>query len=495
MKRCDSEILELVTEDEVENEIEQADVFKERLQRAVIDAGNAIKTKDKSPDSTPVASSRASSPLLPSTSPGLHATKVKLPKLSLKKFTGDLTKWPTFWNSFESSIDRNPGLSDVDKFNYLNSLLEGPACEAISGLKLTAANYGEAIAILKKRFGNKQQIIAKHMEVLLNVDMVTSQHNLRGLRQLYDSVESQVRGLKALGVPPESYGSLLSSIIMNKLPQELRLIVSREVKEEEWQLDELMKIVDTEIKARERASNGSSRPTRVPNRDIPTATALVSNDSVVPKCSYCRQSHSSNSCRTVTDPAERKHILRKTGRCYVCLRKHHTSRECHSTLRCNNCTGRHHVSICTGFRAQHSPRIPSAGTPVQPQQLTSHNQAGISAKANVPVNTTPTTTAMQCVTTKVPVLLQTARTCAFKTSTPETTMEVRIIFDSGSQRSYVTNNLKEFLSLDPQHTETMLIKTFGSEKGSKQLCDVVSLGMRLRDGGSVELTFVSAADL
>ena len=32
-------------------------------------------------------------------------------------------------------------LSDIDKFNYLYSFLEGLTLEAISGLKLTATNY------------------------------------------------------------------------------------------------------------------------------------------------------------------------------------------------------------------------------------------------------------------------------------------------------------------------------------------------------------------
>ena len=86
-----------------------------------------------------------------------HTAKVKLPKLALKRFNGDLTKWATFWDSFESSIHSHPGLLGVDKFNYLNTLLEGPAAEAISGLKLTTANYGEAVAILKRRFGNHYQ--------------------------------------------------------------------------------------------------------------------------------------------------------------------------------------------------------------------------------------------------------------------------------------------------------------------------------------------------
>ena len=129
------------------------------------------------------------------------ATRVKLLRLALKIFNGYVTKWPTFWDSFESSIHLNPELADVDK---LSSLVEGIVAEANSGLKLTTANYEEGIAILKKKFGNKQNIITKHMEILLNIDAVTSQYNLKGLRHLYDLVESQVRGLRALGVPPDS---------------------------------------------------------------------------------------------------------------------------------------------------------------------------------------------------------------------------------------------------------------------------------------------------
>ena len=60
-----------------------------------------------------------------------------------------------------------------------------------------------------------------------------------------------------MGVTAESYGSLLSPVIMSKLPQEFRLIVSRSVVEDHWQLGELMTLIDTEIKARERASNFS----------------------------------------------------------------------------------------------------------------------------------------------------------------------------------------------------------------------------------------------
>lgn len=142
---------------------------------------------------------------------------VKLPKLSMKKFNGDLTKWITFWDSFSSSMHSNPSLSNVDKFNYLNSLLESTAAESIAGLTLTSVNYDEAVATLKRRFGNTQLIVSKHMDVLLNLPITNSHHNIKGLGRLYDSVEVHVRGLRALGVTAVSYGGLLTSILMNKL--------------------------------------------------------------------------------------------------------------------------------------------------------------------------------------------------------------------------------------------------------------------------------------
>ena len=52
---------------------------------------------------------------------------VKLPKLQLRSVNGDLTKWTAFWELFESAIHSNTELSDVEKFNYINSLLERSA--------------------------------------------------------------------------------------------------------------------------------------------------------------------------------------------------------------------------------------------------------------------------------------------------------------------------------------------------------------------------------
>jgi len=83
-------------------------------------------------------------------------TKPKLLQIVLPKFNGEITKFQAFWDSFESAINRNPNLSEVDKFNDLTALLEGTAACSIQGLPPSEANYHAATEILMERFGKKQ---------------------------------------------------------------------------------------------------------------------------------------------------------------------------------------------------------------------------------------------------------------------------------------------------------------------------------------------------
>ncbi len=407
--------------------------------------------------------------------------QVKLPKLSIKRFNGDLTRWVTFWDSFNSSIHTNPTLSSVDKFSYLISLLESSAAEAIAGLTLTAANYDEAIATLKKRFGNSQLIVNRHMEALLSIAAIPSHHDIKGLRKLHDSVETHIRGLRALGVPAETYGGLLTSVLVNKLPPELRLIVSREMTGEKWDLDRVMKIFEQEVDARERASI-SSAPSKFPRAQprIPTAATLVASNSVLNSgnvsCVYCGQGHMSNSCAAVVDVATRKEILRRAGRCYTCLRKHHLSKDCRSNLTCKKCRGRHHVTICTRRTGQ------TSIVPAPPASAQGSSNETSSVDINVPRSTSSLYAG-----TRTPILLQTAQLQLFNPNSGRPRAVARAIMDSGSQRSYITCSLRNELNLPTLKTESLQIKTFGSKESYDSMCDVVQLGLDTRDHGTLKI--------
>jgi len=199
IKALDAEVIELIDDEAVVEDIERADEFKETVFNSLILIDHLM-MKLKVQDPT-VSDTR------PPTF--LSHMRVKLPKLHLRSFSGDLTQWTSFWDSFQSAVHSNDELSEIEKFNYLNSLLERSAKEAISGFTLTAANYREAISTLQKRFGNKQQIIDKHLDVLFNVDAVVNPSNVRGLRRLFDTVTSHIRSLHSLEVQSTIYANIL----------------------------------------------------------------------------------------------------------------------------------------------------------------------------------------------------------------------------------------------------------------------------------------------
>src|SRR5688572_5057147 len=66
-----------------------------------------------------------------------NANTVKLPKLELKTFSGNVMHWQEFWDAFEASVHNQESLSDIAKFTYLKSQLTGAALNAITGLALT----------------------------------------------------------------------------------------------------------------------------------------------------------------------------------------------------------------------------------------------------------------------------------------------------------------------------------------------------------------------
>ena len=482
--------MELTGEDDLADEIEQADDYKSGVNVAMVRIDKAI----------------AATPITP---PARMATpepvpvralehRVKLPKLTLKPFNGDITHWTTFWDSFKSAIHENSALSEIDKFNYLKSLLERSSREAIAGLTLTAANYREAVSILHKRFGNKQQIISRHMELLLSLEPVTSQHQLRNLCRLYDSVETHVRSLKSLDVTFESYGSLLTSVLLSKLPQELRLIVTRKITEDELNLDALLKEVEQEIEARERAQSTQATPNQQPKKPYresqhTAATLLTGNSSA--SCCYCQQTHSADNCTVVSQVEDRKQILRKSGRCFVCLRRGHISRECRSRSMCSNCNGRHHTSVCSNASSTRS--RDSTTLPVASPVAGTKSRPPTTLNPDIPIYEVLTSNSSSTlyVGADKTTLLQTARAVLYNPNRPDSIVRVRAILDTGSQRSYVTDGVKQALSLETEEVQQLSIATFGAAGHKSQRFEVLRVGLKMKDGKNQELKLIKVPSI
>ena len=56
-----------------------------------------------------------------------------LPKLSIPIFSGDLLTWQSFWDCFNSAVNSNTTLLDVQKLSYLRAQLQGDASRVVAG--------------------------------------------------------------------------------------------------------------------------------------------------------------------------------------------------------------------------------------------------------------------------------------------------------------------------------------------------------------------------
>ena len=91
---------------------------------------------------------------------------VRLPKINMMSFDGDIMKWTQFWDLFERNIDRNTTLSDVNKFQYMKGLLSGQAANVIAHLLITEENYRPAVDALKQRYGHPSLLKGSHIAAL-----------------------------------------------------------------------------------------------------------------------------------------------------------------------------------------------------------------------------------------------------------------------------------------------------------------------------------------
>ena len=369
---------------------------------------------------------------------------VKLPKLEVQKFAGQIHHWQEFWDGFCSAIHENDELAKVDKLKYLKSFLVEPAKSVLSGLKITESNYDTAVELLKKRYAKPSVIQHAHINQLINLAPVFSEDNITRLKYFRDQIETQFRGLEALNVDKKSYSTFVVPILMEKLPKEFRIGMARSMKKGmlEWSLDELVSALDEEMEVREshdsllKPVRAVDRPNKQQKQPVSTASMLFTPEENPQKCCFCKQEgHLPNDCG-IKEPEERKSILKKSFKCFLCLKSGHRSFECRSKLRCKFCRAKHHSSICAANRPKHSSisskessdrEAKSASAPINVNSASMLN-------ANAPIWAGSTCSGNS-------VALQTA--LAKVNERKECT--VRVLFDTGSHKSFISARAVETL--------------------------------------------------
>ena len=57
---------------------------------------------------------------------------------------------------------------------------------------------------------------------------------------MFDEISVHMRGLEALGITSDQYGSIIIPVIMERLPSEVAILVARKTKNDVWSIQEMM---------------------------------------------------------------------------------------------------------------------------------------------------------------------------------------------------------------------------------------------------------------
>lgn len=390
---------------------------------------------------------------------------VTLPKLEIPVFEGNPLLWQGFYDQFRVAIDENECLQDIDKFNYLKRFLGGEALKSVSGLTLSTENYKEALDLLKERYGNEQVLVSAHMEALLKIQKIRNCSDIKGLRSLYNEIENCIRNLRSLKLETRSYGALLIPMLKDKLPEELLISISRKFGGNLWDLDNLLTYFGEELRVYENCVSLSQLKVSADSKEnrnsarYTTSGMLVHEEKEKIPCIYCKRlDHAPYQCRIVTNLKTRKDIVVKEKRCFICLSSGHIAKNCKQNYSCRRCRGRHNISICT-FDSKND-------------KSTTYDRH----RYEHPKETDKSTNATH-VQSQNTILLQTGK--GFVSGADEDCFsQARILFDTGSQRSYITDDLRNKLKLRTIRSERTTIKTFGNENATVKRLDVVEFKVK-----------------
>lgn len=409
----------------------------------------------------------------------------RLPKIELKKFNGELTEWLGWWSQFRK-IHQDDELDPSDKFQYLlqSMTIGSRARDLVESYPQTGENYPKVITALKDRFGKDDLLVEVYVRELLKLVIENVNTKEKKLCKMYDKLESHLRALETLGVTSDNSAAILFPMVESSIPDDilrawLRSPLSTQHLHDDrkTKLDFLMEFLKSEIQGEERStlaksgfgasckSHETKKTTKSSyDEDVPTTSGFFV--STTSSCCFCGKNHPSPDCYTAQTMTleEKRNKVRENKCCYTCLRHGHQSKKCKTFVRCAVCTQKHPVIMCPELEK----RKPDA-----------------TKNTNVAASTTATMSNQSC---SRDVLMQTL-VVKVRDGGGGADRVVRLLFDTGSQQSYVLSSSAEELNLVPLERKELRKTLFGGVVTSPKIHTKYKLQLESLDGrGRYEVT-------
>uniref|UniRef100_A0A8D9F9Y3 Peptidase A2 domain-containing protein n=1 Tax=Cacopsylla melanoneura TaxID=428564 RepID=A0A8D9F9Y3_9HEMI len=286
------------------------------------------------------------------------STPVKLPQINIPVFSGSYENFSSFHSLFKTLVHAQPGLTTIEKYSYLRSLLSGSALAVIQEFSFSENNYLLAYQTLVDQFSNKR-VVANHIcNKLWSFKPLT--HDAQ-LKSFLDTFHVSVESFKAVGIS-ETGDFLLLFMALRVLDSS-----TRQAFENSWigkaavpKYKDLLEFVRGRVSVADliapvESKSSTSRSAPPPgksyaplNKRAFTANVTSSEPSSKPVrgCPYCTKSHRINDCKKFLNlsVSDRYSFLKEKHLCFACFGPH--SRQlCSSKFSCRQCGSKTHHTL------------------------------------------------------------------------------------------------------------------------------------------------------
>nr|CAH7726126.1 unnamed protein product [Callosobruchus chinensis] len=436
--------------DDLDNEMAEREEFDEAFESAIANAKEILEFHDRENNddkNSAVSSVSAKSSVEMKSS-------IVLPQINLPKFNGSPENWLEYRATYEALIHENEGLTQMQKYHYLRASLEGTASQVIRPTPFVSESYEAAWKALCEEFDNSKVLVHEHVQALFNLESVR-QERASDLKRIVNEVSQHLRCLEMLGEQDKDLGDLLLIYLLKtKLDrntvQEWEKYVSKSVKKKELDNAERSSLTWVEMKnfLKERAAiletseskyaDSNDKGNRFRDKRL-TSKGLVSSSVVSNKaftCNYCKESHSIYFCKKFQSikPSERIEYVKKAKLCKICLLDGHNSKSCKQSP-CRKCKRYHntllHENVSSGESSDNKNQVNDNDSNAKQETLS------LATVTSVPASVDQ-------------VLLSTA---IIFVKGKDKLHSARVLLDSGSQASFITDKLCERLGVKKQRAD------------------------------------------
>lgn len=278
----------------------------------------------------------------------LPIIQLKLDRLTLPTFGGDLVEWTSFRDQFKDMVHDNDNLSNIVKFHQLRSHLKDAALDTVSGYKFSAQNYEAAWQDSNHRYNRTDNIIEEYIRKFMELPVLSAHPSGKLYTAMINATNQMLRALPNWGIVVQSWDPWIKFMIVTKLDDATRREWRQKIgREQQVPLAKLLDFLEVRAtnaqptqgdRLRQMFTGHSDKRSRDKGKGIHHASFA--------KCPNCSEEHPLYKCSKLLalKAKDRTEVIKKLKLCFKCLSQH--ERDQCKKGGCPECNGPHNRVLC-----------------------------------------------------------------------------------------------------------------------------------------------------